>query len=269
LKVKTGESKSIEWNGLHIHLERPAFDIEEKSVSQKNTELLNINYYDLGSLTGAALHRKRRVSPSRLQHENDEDGSMVKVTVLDYKGEQLSVGRDEELSYDETGSILHAAFAAWNSESPEQIRQAVLTQVLTNFHAEKMITPSSLEAQFCDFWNYIQKTYKPIRFWKEIPLQSVAENNGELMSGFADLVLDTPQGLILIDHKTFPGSFEKQVMDPASAFYAGKYAAQLKAYAKLVSNTFGKPVTEMLIHYVVHGKLVRLSAPSFASSAVK
>jgi hypothetical protein len=69
--------------------------------------------------------------------------------------------------------------------------------------------------------------------------------NGTLTVGSADLVLESPESLVLIDHKTFPGSLED------AAAKAASFGGQLRAYAGLLEAATGKPVSAQYVHLPV------------------
>jgi len=76
--------------------------------------------------------------------------------------------------------------------------------------------------------------------------------SGTLRQGYADLVLQTASGLVLVDHKTFPGGFED-----AKARALG-HAGQLEAYAEALARATGAPVLERWIHLPISGLALRL-----------
>ena len=66
------------------------------------------------------------------------------------------------------------------------------------------------------------------------------------MSGITDLIVETPQGLWVIDHKF------NRVDDPEAAFI--KYRPQLETYAKSLANA-GKPVLGTGINWIRRGEV--------------
>lgn len=103
------------------------------------------------------------------------------------------------------------------------------------------------------FKDYLVNTFDVINEFGEIHLEQ--DKNGQYIIGEADLVVETPEGLILFDYKSFPGKKE-DILTTSSAFYAGKYSGQLQLYAEMLENRFNKPVLKKLIYYVVQGILV-------------
>jgi len=70
---------------------------------------------------------------------------------------------------------------------------------------------------------------------------------GSLLRGFADLVLETDDGFVVIDHKSFPGSMD-QVRERV-----GNYAGQLTAYRDVVAAATGKTALGCFVHLPVAG----------------
>lgn len=71
--------------------------------------------------------------------------------------------------------------------------------------------------------------------------------------GTADLVLHTPPGFILIDHKSFPGTLE------SARERAATYSGQLAAYARAIERATREPVLSTWIHLPLLGAVVALS----------
>jgi len=66
-------------------------------------------------------------------------------------------------------------------------------------------------------------------------------------SGWIDLLLDTPKGYVIIDHKIFHESMDR-VKDEAQDF-----APQLNLYRQAVNEATRRDVSEIILHLPVHG----------------
>lgn len=71
--------------------------------------------------------------------------------------------------------------------------------------------------------------------------------------GWIDLLIETENGYVIIDHKTFPGAREQWEEKALS------YAPQLGLYKQAVEQATGKKVLDMLIHMAVVGSMARIS----------
>lgn len=83
----------------------------------------------------------------------------------------------------------------------------------------------------------------------EVPL-TMQDENGSIINGTADMVLDLGDRIVLIDHKTFPGSRTQAVEEAIG------HAGQLGAYRRMLEASTGKPVIACYIHCPVPGIVV-------------
>ncbi len=72
----------------------------------------------------------------------------------------------------------------------------------------------------------------------------------QIVQGWIDLLLDTPAGYVIIDHKDYPG---KDVIDRMK-----KYVPQLRTYKEIVEKATGKPVIDTLLHLPISGLVIRI-----------
>lgn len=73
-----------------------------------------------------------------------------------------------------------------------------------------------------------------------------------VMEGWIDHLLEGPEGYVLVDPKTYPGS------DPERHIRA-KYLGQMAAYRNAVLAATGKPVLQPLIHFPALGSAYEVS----------
>ena len=81
---------------------------------------------------------------------------------------------------------------------------------------------------------------------RELPLLGIDEN-GSVVSGTADLVVETDSGVWIIDHKS------DQIEEPQVAFE--NYRPQLEYYAKLLKS-MGHEVAGLGINWIRRGEVV-------------
>ncbi len=211
-------------------------------------------YYDFKEKIPAIVYERRFMRPSRL-------GTIIPaapVNVLSFEQPMLPLQNCADGMYATIGTAIHNAYASWNAGSSCEERIAILCSLLKRMGLENTIRPTDLNNTFNNFHSYILSNYAPLHWHKEIPLTAVEHNNGTITMGIADLVLETKEGLVLIDHKTFPGNFETMALDCNHEHYAGRYASQLGQYKSILEKTTGKKVIASLLHYVVQGKMVEV-----------
>ncbi len=93
----------------------------------------------------------------------------------------------------------------------------------------------------------------PSATWhRELPLRRRLPDGSDL-SGTADLVLETADGVVVLDHKSYPGSTAEALARAAT------HAGQLAAYAETVAEAWGKPVLGRFIHLPIGGIVVPIT----------
>ena len=93
--------------------------------------------------------------------------------------------------------------------------------------------------------------YGATAFYPEWPVQGVLDNC-QRFAGWIDLLVDTPEGWILIDHKSFPGRSEE---------WAGQalgYSGQLAAYRTAVEVATERLVRSSWINFWIGGGMVEV-----------
>ncbi len=99
----------------------------------------------------------------------------------------------------------------------------------------------------------------------EVPLAGTVETDSgpRTLIGYADLVLETPDGLVLVDHKCYPPEDEALLRQNAEAF-----APQLLGYATLLEMATGRQVIATLIHFPLAGRIIEVEVEREAARAL-
>lgn len=116
------------------------------------------------------------------------------------------------------------------------------------------------EAQFVantkKFNQWISSEFELIKQYPEFSME--VDIGSQLAKGEADLVLETNEGLILIDYKSYAG--KDDVTNASCDYFAGKYSGQLDLYAQMLEKTFdNKKVIKKLIYYCAQGRITTLT----------
>lgn len=96
---------------------------------------------------------------------------------------------------------------------------------------------------------FLKDRYAVTAFHREWPVFSRNEA-GQVMRGWIDLLAETPDGWVIVDHKTYAGG------DPLST--AAHYGPQLAHYRRAVEQATGQPVRETLVNLVMKGVVYRV-----------
>lgn len=93
---------------------------------------------------------------------------------------------------------------------------------------------------------FLKDRYGASAFHREWPVSHRMEN-GQEMRGWIDLLAETPDGWVIVDHKTYRGK------DPSST--AAGYGTQLSFYRRAVEQATGRTVRDTLINFVLLGRV--------------
>jgi hypothetical protein len=150
------------------------------------------------------------------------------------------------------GSAVHGFIAADSPEYEPKDRLKMAGEILARWKITPALTPADL-VEISDRLRKCAGAKWPKAKWhREWPIFHRLDT-GSITSGIADLILETPDGLVIIDHKAYGG-------EPGDAAeYALGDAPQVQVYADTAAKATGKPILGMYIHFPLIGALVGLS----------
>jgi ATP-dependent exoDNAse (exonuclease V) beta subunit len=96
------------------------------------------------------------------------------------------------------------------------------------------------------------------RWWREVPV--AAEVDGMLLEGFVDLLVETDDGLAVVDYKT------DQVADDDLDRLLARYAVQGAAYAVALEAALDRPVTRCVFVFARPGGALERDVPDLAAA---
>ncbi|CAA7618449.1 exodeoxyribonuclease V subunit beta [Magnetospirillum sp. SS-4] len=143
------------------------------------------------------------------------------------------------------GEAIHAFLAADIPQRPRQDRQEQGASILRNWGVSGVVTTDSLVAAADNLHRFATNHWPGAKHHREVPI--MGRVGDQRISGRIDLLVETDDGFVIIDHKSFPGSADRW---PQKAM---EYAPQLALYGRLVQQATGKPVKECLVHMPVAG----------------
>jgi len=158
-------------------------------------------------------------------------------------GERLEINGEYEPA--KLGSALHATIAT------ALLGQNATERVLRNYDMQDTISSDTADECVRRLLKAITDRFSPVSYYIEHPIQYMLET-GQLVSGWIDLLLETDDGFILIDHKASPRA--RSDWNEIALSYSG----QLEAYAGGVTRVTDKPVISRWIHFAVMGGLVEV-----------
>lgn len=144
-------------------------------------------------------------------------------------------------NWNRVGDAFHAFFAA---NPPSARAEAVAARVVEATGTAETLTPATLVAAGENLNRWLAANFPGGNVVREAPM-ALRREDGSLLQGFIDLLVETETECVVVDHKTGDPSGAPE------AFAAGK-AAQLGAYADAVSAATGKPV-RLVVHMPLEG----------------
>ena len=184
---------------------------------------------------------KRDLNPSSAAAiDNASAGEIVEI------GEALELQKHlDEVSL---GQAFHTIIAA-EINSPDDQAASRAARVLVDWGFEGVIEPVDALAVARRFIAWAKETFSPITWHVECPMTHVLDT-GQVVQGSIDLLLETNDGWVIIDHKATqkPRSMWQDV--------AISYSGQLAMYRAAVEAVTDKPVRGAWIHLAIGGGVV-------------
>lgn len=147
---------------------------------------------------------------------------------------------------DSVGTALHGVFAAYFTD-PGYGDHPALAAALIDRHGLKGIIPAPEAVQAAiDLRELLIRDYQATAFLPEWPVQ-VTQADGSLLTGWIDLLVETPEGCMVIDHKSQGGGVNGTDL-------ALQHSGQLDAYRSALV-ACGRKVRAMAVHLALGGIL--------------
>jgi hypothetical protein len=106
---------------------------------------------------------------------------------------------------------------------------------------------------------YCQAKWPGAKLHPEYPVMVKNERSQRAM-GWIDLLIETDEGFVIIDHKSYVGDD----LDEKALGYSG----QLAFYREAVELATGRPVLGCCVHFMFGGRLISLTKNTFTASDV-
>jgi ATP-dependent exoDNAse (exonuclease V) beta subunit len=152
------------------------------------------------------------------------------------------------------GMALHGFLAADRPEYTLTDRQQMASTLLTNWQVSGALTSEAVVTASDNLRNWVTTQWPQAVWHKERPVTAKLPN-GSILRGTADLVLELPDGFILLDHKSYPGT-PAEVMRKVATF-----GGQLNAYAQTLATALGKPMLACYVHMPLNGFVLPVDLP--------
>lgn len=189
-------------------------------------------------------------------------GEFLPAIIMPSKSESVALQIKQTLSYAEpivlpkdrdvagAGTALHAVLATQllQQEASQAIVRSVSAELLAGAGLESLNVDKVLSAGDA-FKNWLSKQWPDACLYVEYPISMVNEN-GQCLSGSIDLLVETAQGWIVIDHKSTSTGVDQL------PHVAAQYGGQLAAYKNALEAVTEKPVLDQWIHFMAMGVVI-------------
>jgi ATP-dependent exoDNAse (exonuclease V) beta subunit len=149
------------------------------------------------------------------------------------------------------GEAIHACLAAYLSTPTALWTQGDVAAILERMGVPGSLPSEALLGQLAAVQEWVNRRWPAARLHVETPITR-ALAGGQVMNGRIDLLLETNDGWILIDHK----SGAQNSMQHANL--AAQYGGQLAAYADSIEAVTGMPVVQTWLVLAVSGSALRI-----------
>jgi ATP-dependent helicase/nuclease subunit A len=142
----------------------------------------------------------------------------------------------------EFGTLVHRFFEVGGAS--EVLRQRIAELALADGLPDELVDKFGSRVECFEKW--LIDHFSPNMIHRELPILALTDQ-GSVMNGLVDLVVETEEGCWIIDHKS------DQIGDSLAAF--AKYQAQLGAYADALRKS-GRNVLGVAVHWIRLGEVV-------------
>ena len=198
---------------------------------------------------GPQAHPAAFMSPSSIEEAGKSaSGALPEPQTI---GERMQLSLPEGASMADLGDALHGFLAADRHTESDDARRELAEGCLARFGVSAALQPSEMVRASDALRAWIDQHHPDAHWRREWPIQHRLEA-GTILRGQVDLVLETPRGLVVIDHKSFPGS-RGDALERAKS-----YAPQLAAYASALAAAGDAPILGAFVNLPVLGWMVEV-----------
>ncbi len=237
--------QTLHFGDIPIPVHGYEYDAENTDTT---TEAVPDSQYRMPRVDDVVEYPRARISPSSLASEPSEHVVVEEIAAL---GDRITLGSNPDMQ--RVGSAIHAFLAADDATRDHTWRMSLAASILANWEVESVLTPESLLEINDRLMEFINDRWPDATIRKEWPV-SLRTENGVVMQGWVDMLVESREGIVIIDHKSFPGTNEKQEMQ--------KYFAQLSLYSRSLGFADEAKATSTLLHLPLRGRLYVLHTDS-------
>ena len=190
-----------------------------------------------------------RITPSSRERADASGYSVGRVQSM---GPGLSVGRATD--WEALGTAVHAFLAAEAHVDTAGLRRTTAHRIVDRAALVGVLEPDELLAISDRLRDWLGRRWPDAVWQHEVPITAVTATSGRRrrIEGVIDLLLTTPSGLVIVDHKTYPAPSLTAVVARATEF-----VPQVAAYAEALE-LCGHTVAAVCLHFPIAGAWIDL-----------
>ena len=153
------------------------------------------------------------------------------------------------------GSALHAVIAAELVNPDRRDAELRAQAILRGYGSDAWVDADAAVVCARRFRTFVIERFEPTRILAEVPAAARLPN-GQLLRGWIDVLLETGDGWVVIDHKSSPRP--KSEWKPEALAHSG----QLAWYRSMLAASGARLAASAWIHFPVGGGMVRINTDS-------
>lgn len=180
--------------------------------------------------------------------------------IVDYIILHPQLNIDRSLAEDDAsfGTCIHAILCAHHPEMKDSEQLQLVERLLENFGFTGILSPDNLLSTIRMFHEWVDRSYKAARHHKEYPL--MVEKGSQLLTGIADLVIETTDRILLVDYKTFQGHSDPAKNRESCEWRARGYSGQMALYKEMLQQVWPGRKVETVLWFVIAGSLIKIES---------
>ncbi len=194
---------------------------------------------------------ERNAYPSLFVSPSSVEGRESSVACQEDVGSPMRV-KPGQLDWNVAGDAIHACLAASFTDVSAPLEEEEIQGILDGFGVGDALSACEVKAQTAALHAWVHSRWPLGIVRAETPV-SCGYGEGQILQGWIDLLVETPEGFIVIDHKSSMGTASRLQE------IAGAYSGQLDAYASAVEVATGKRVLEKWLFLPVIGMAICIS----------
>lgn len=195
-----------------------------------------------------------RIVPSRAE-EDWPELALPSIRSIVPLSNSVMLQSSKMTAYDVLGDAVHAFLAADTPDLTQDERTQCALRLLRSAELGDAIHPDTLLSTGDRLRAFVAERWGEATWHREVPIEAMIEtpHGARRVGGTIDLLLETVQGYIIVDHKTFPGIGEGALRKKTREFLP-----QLAAYTEALRRVPGARLAGCWVHFPLSGAMVEV-----------